>query len=196
MADGGVWHLRGKDGESLVTKGVEINSDCLDRFIRGIKILDNASCWEWTRNTDEWGYGRMWFRDTASHEYKRCNVRIHRISWIMANQSSIPDGQLILHSCDNPKCGNPYHLRIGTAKDNMQDAMSRCRLDHNLFGRSWKSTRGERNYNSKLTENDVRKIRAEYSTGDVSQAELARAYGLSKQTICNVVRGHAWKFVT
>src|SRR5574343_498304 len=34
---------------------------------------------------------------------------------------------MVLHSCDNPTCINPNHLRIGTAKDNAQDREKRGR---------------------------------------------------------------------
>ncbi|WP_428985700.1 HNH endonuclease [Sinomonas terricola] len=40
---------------------------------------------------------------------------------------SIPDGAHILHSCDNPPCVNPGHLRPGTRFDNMQDKVLRGR---------------------------------------------------------------------
>lgn len=34
---------------------------------------------------------------------------------------------IVLHSCDNPPCINPAHLREGTHADNIADAMSRGR---------------------------------------------------------------------
>jgi hypothetical protein len=39
----------------------------------------------------------------------------------------IPDGMLVLHTCDNPPCVNPDHLYLGTWKDNMQDRIKRGR---------------------------------------------------------------------
>ena len=39
----------------------------------------------------------------------------HRIAWIIENKCEIPeDKPYILHSCNNPKCCNPNHLRAGT----------------------------------------------------------------------------------
>lgn len=49
-----------------------------------------------------------------------------RLGEIWSGQD-VPDGMHILHSCDNPRCCNPEHLRIGTHQDNMNDKVSRGR---------------------------------------------------------------------
>src|SRR5262245_3588013 len=43
----------------------------------------------------------------------------------MIRKGRIPKGKLILHSCDNPKCVEMKHLRIGTSKDNRKDFLER-----------------------------------------------------------------------
>lgn len=77
-----------------------------------------ADCWLWTRYRDEHGYGRTWF--DGGH------ITAHRLAYILTH-GEIPDGAHILHSCDNPPCVNPAHLRAGTRSDNMRDKVARGR---------------------------------------------------------------------
>lgn len=50
----------------------------------------------------------------------------HRVAYEIAN-GPIPDDLWVLHSCDNPPCCNPSHLRVGTYKDNVRDRVERDR---------------------------------------------------------------------
>lgn len=52
----------------------------------------------------------------------------HRMSWIMTNGPIPPDKPHILHSCDNPACVNPNHLRAGTNAENNEDKAKRNRV--------------------------------------------------------------------
>lgn len=76
-------------------------------------------CWAWTGKLTVKGYGRF--------EWKGKQVRAHRFALSTAI-GGIPDGLMALHSCDNRACCNPGHLRAGTAKDNVADAIERGRF--------------------------------------------------------------------
>lgn len=56
--------------------------------------------------------------------------------------------------------------------------------------------RGERCWNSKLTEDIVRTIRSRWSLGDITQTSLAKEFGISFQSVSNIVRRKIWKHVT
>ena len=56
--------------------------------------------------------------------------RVHRLVWTLTN-GDIPEGLMILHKCDNPKCINIDHLFIGTAQDNMTDKVLKGRAKGN-----------------------------------------------------------------
>ena len=91
----------------------------VDRFWE--KVDQSGSCWLWTASTDGHGYG------VIGVEGGRV-AKAHRVSYEIAN-GSVPDGMWILHSCDNPPCVRPSHLRAGTREDNVQDAKERDRYE-------------------------------------------------------------------
>ena len=51
---------------------------------------------------------------------------------------------------------------------------------------------GEANGKAKLTEAQVRDIKARQASGE-RQADLAREYGVSRPTISNIIRGKRWR---
>ena len=67
-------------------------------------------CLEWQGPATDGGYGRI--------SVNGRNTLAHRLAWSLANDRPVPDGKMILHSCDNPPCCLPSHLRVGTSKDN------------------------------------------------------------------------------
>lgn len=72
-------------------------------------------CLEWLAYHDDRGYG---YFDVGGKP-----VGAHRVAWEIAN-GSIPAGMVIRHFvCDNPRCCNVAHLRLGTYADNVQDMM-------------------------------------------------------------------------
>jgi hypothetical protein len=114
--------------------------------------------------------------------YKSRNLAVHRITcWLKHGEPKPSD--FALHSCDNPPCVNPEHLRWGTHQENMKDSVKRNRRA---------ITRGERNGRSKLDERKVLAIRAIYGTGPTT-VEIANLYGVSNQIVSRIVRGQAWQ---
>lgn len=58
----------------------------------------------------------------------RC-VRMHRLVYCASRGIQLEDidGQVVRHTCDNPRCINPSHLLIGTRADNNKDRAERGR---------------------------------------------------------------------
>ena len=75
------------------------------------KVIKTDSCWQWSGYTTKAGYGRIRINDKMEYA--------HRVSYqLFINE--LEDGLEVLHTCNNPSCINPYHLRQGTHKENME----------------------------------------------------------------------------
>lgn len=150
----------------------------LARFWSKVEVRGPDDCWEWRGVRYSNGYGIIIVKN-----HKR--VMTHRVAYELAN-GPIPDGMHVLHSCDNPPCCNPAHLRVGTAQENYQDARLRGRTN---------PPRGTRSGKAKLTEANVKEIRDIYSLGGIAMREIARQYGVSYSTIHGIICRSHWKHI-
>ncbi len=139
-----------------------------ERFFDKVEISEHHRCWLWkgmTRN----GYGLLY----AGAKY----LPAHRYAYELF-VGPIPEGAIILHSCDVPRCVNPKHLRPGTHAENVADMRERGRL-----------LCGMRNPGAKLTPEAVNMIR----TSEHTLTYLARLFGVTPTTISDVRRGKRWR---
>lgn len=146
-------------------------------FIKHIKIDSITRCWEWVGAICHNWYGIFVIRINGRKIY----LNAHRVSVEMATGILIPDGKVVLHKCDNPKCCYPNHLKVGTQQDNISDMV--------LKGRQ---KRGENCNFSKLTIKKVNEIRNKWNTGKYSIQQLADEYLICIGTISYIINNVNW----
>lgn len=147
---------------------------------RSLPIPIFNGCWIWMLSIIKDGYGRM--------QIGPKKILAHRLSY-EAFIGKIPEGMLVLHSCDVPSCINPDHLFIGTDQTNTDDKVSKGRHAHGPQHAAW--SRGENQHAAKLSAEKVRLIRAD----DRPQSEIAKDFFVQQTVISAVKRGKTWKHV-
>jgi len=147
-----------------------------DRFFSKVIKLDD--CWMWAGNKRSNGYGAIQQGGRGSR-----TLSAHRVSYEI-HKGEIPDGMVVMHSCDNPSCVNPDHLSVGTYKQNTHDMIAKGR-------KRTVAPKGTGNGKAKLNDDLVRYIRQ----SDKKAASIARELGLSENCIRGVLSGRTWSHV-
>lgn len=143
------------------------------------KVDKSGECWTWTAYKLSTGYGRFGIGWTAVWQAHRYSALMHF--------GEIPAGALVLHTCDTPACVRPEHLYFGTNADNNRDMSDRERFNYGVL-------RGSNNQQSKLSAEQVLEIRRKCAGGQ-SRRSLGREYGVSHQTVSDIVARRLWDWL-
>lgn len=132
-------------------------------------------------NTEAVGDCMLWLGGVNKDGYGACNTRgifksqlIHREVFRLAN-GFYPE--VVMHTCDNPLCVKPEHLRDGTPEENMRDMDSKGRR-----------ATGARNGNAKFSDSDISEMRSMKANG-ATYITIATRFGVSRGYIWKVLAG-------
>lgn len=133
-------------------------------------LIDQSSdCWEWQGDLDKDGYGVFF--------WKGRKFGAHQLALSFTSGEMKLPGLDTCHSCDNPACCNPDHIRFDTRRSNVADMHKR--------GRAVSPA-------ARLTAEQVVTIRERRAHG-ATQKTLAEQFGLSPAYVSEIVRGITWK---
>lgn len=127
----------------------------------------------WAGYVDANGYGRI---STGVTTRAPRTQLVHRAVYAFAH-GPIPDGMVIMHSCDNPRCINLSHLSLGTQKDNTDDMIAKGR-------HAWR----ERTPWQKLSVADAKMVRR-LRAMEMSQQRIADLMDVSRPLISMLLGG-------
>jgi hypothetical protein len=132
---------------------------------------DVNQCWVWNAARDSDGYGKF--------QFEKKSWRAHR--WIYNFYvKEISDDILVLHKCNNPPCVNPNHLYDGTIIDNNR---YRTESDNCSF-----ATLNVQNVLTILQGIEVNNY--------FSIEQIAKSFGVKRNTITGILDGSSWRMVT
>lgn len=134
---------------------------------------DDCILWPYGTRGQISPYGQMYDPDD-----KKCHTASR---WVCEKVHGKPfEGAHACHSCNNPQCVNPRHLRWGTTKDNVQDAV-----------KAGRRATGEKAPLAKLTDALVAEMRKSSET----HVYWSKILGVSTRNIRMARTGKTWKHV-
>lgn len=138
-------------------------------------VEKGEGCWEVSGYVLPNGYVQFKTRVNG----KLQSITAHRLAYELAH-GPIPEGLVVMHLCDNPRCARVEHLRVGTQADNIHDSIQKGR--YNAFGRQ------------RLNAEQVREIRALAASGK-RQKDIAAMFGVARNTVSGIVLRTSWQHV-
>ena len=132
------------------------------------KVQKSEGCWLWQASLNTSGYGHILVANGTIRP-------AHQVAWFLET-GDWPD-LCVCHHCDTPRCVRFAHLFLGSHAENMRDM-----------------TRKGRNPHARLTEIQVRQIRAALAAG-ATPKQVASEMSLNPESVRNIGRGKRWAWL-
>jgi 6-pyruvoyltetrahydropterin/6-carboxytetrahydropterin synthase len=186
-----LWAVTVKETEStssryapLETRVMELGKKILDdaeqRLMANVFVGDPDECWPYLGAKDEDGYGYCSLRIAGVNKAHRL------LMWLRGYDI---EGRVVMHSCDNPPCCNPSHLKVSTHAENEEDK-----------DRKGRRQKGEEHYAALLTDIQVIELWKDFQTrgreeGFVKRWE-ERLDLVGRGAVRNIIFGWTWNHIT
>lgn len=160
-----------------------------------IEVREDGSIWRIAQRRKSRWDGTVMVRPTKPHRidaavgvgYRYVGLMVdgrqigtpaHRLVW-RALRGPIPNGMTINHKNGKKADNRPANLELASYSDQMTHA----------YRTGLKDEHGEKNPAAKATDAAVASMRHEYAKGGITQAALAKRYGISFQQVSRIMRG-------
>ena len=193
---------------AFTIKKEDFSNEDIENFWSKVDKKSANECWPWKLMKSKGGYGRLTFQSK--------DLTAHRVAYTFG-KGPIEEGMQINHICCSRDCCNPNHLEVVTCKQNLEYAAKLGRMAtgerHGSYtspesvtrgDQHWtrankeaisKNLLGENNPDSRLTSSQVLEIRSLYSTGQHTQKELAKRFGIDQTSISCIVLRKTWNHI-
>lgn len=165
-----------RNGDPLARKK-PANGEALAFYVNQVVPYDGDECLVWPFTRDKQGYGKLMVDGK--------NKTVSRLVCEAANGPPPTLRHDAAHSCGRGKfgCVAKRHMRWATRKENVADMIAHGTM-----------SRGSQRRIAKLHEADVLEIVSR--RGKVRTSVLAKQYGVKNATICDIMSGRNWGWLT
>lgn len=188
----GLWSVVVKETESssarcapmesrILTMGLKVLRRVEENLMSKVIVGDEDDCWPFFGSRDEQGYGYCHYSPAGISKAHRL------VMWLQGHEVK---GRVVMHTCDNPPCCNPKHLKVGDQLENEWD----------------KSAKGRRPMGGEcgvaiLTDRQVFAIWNDFQRGELSKRAFVKKWeerlGLKgRGLVSNVINGVSWNHIT
>lgn len=128
-----------------------------------------------------------YFRINLSHNGKKTKCSVHRLVALYHVTGQSNEKNVVNHKDGNRRNNNSDNIEWVTEHENVKHA-----IDTGL-----RDNKGMAQTNSKLSDDDIKFIRANFKKCDpvYGGIPLAKRFGVYKSTIYKIVQGRAWKHI-
>lgn len=171
-----------------------------NRLLPYLENLDPNHCINYKKLSKD-GYGDI--QETVMGKKK--HNRAHRVAYSLYHNIELTSNQIIMHSCDNPSCVNPFHLSIGTHFLNVQDKVKKGRQAkgkqngryvhgyYSKYEKVKKEIEFQSVYNRVLSQEQVKEIKELIKSKTKKLKEIAKLYQIKETIIRDISCGRTYK---